>query len=318
MRILIVGAGIIGSIYGWALSAAGHEVVHLVREGRSARYPDGIPVDILDRRKGRRARFLGTYAIRTVEACEDSDGYELLIVPSHHFALNEVIAGIVPRLPRTDVLFLTQNWKGTAEIDAVLPRERYIYGDAKAGGSWKGYLLVGAIGSIDIGPLDPSGVELTARAKACFESAEVGTKVHENMLHYLWAQFALTGGLWPSLVKAGSFKALLRDRALGAEALAAVRECLGLLERRGVRLDDFPELAMYRGSSRIGTFIAMATLRRMFAFSEWMKRTSAHALSDPREIRAFYYDLLDSATALGYAMPVFSSYRPFIDRLAEA
>jgi ketopantoate reductase len=45
MHVLVVGAGIIGSIYGWALTESGHKVVHLVRSGRAAglreRHGDG-------------------------------------------------------------------------------------------------------------------------------------------------------------------------------------------------------------------------------------------------------------------------------------
>jgi 2-dehydropantoate 2-reductase len=318
MKILIVGAGIIGSIYGWALSAAGHEVRHLVRKGRADRYQEGMSLDMLDLRKGQRRRFRGTYPIKAVEAFEEAEGYGLLIAPCHHFALKEVLEDIVPRLPRTDVIFLTQNWKGSAEIDAALSRDRYVFGDAKAGGSWRGDTLVGAIKSIDIGPVDSSGMPLASRLEACFESAAIGTAIHEEMLQYLWVQFAATGGLWPSLVKAGSFKAVLKDATLGREAFAAVQECLGLLEKRGLRLDDYPELSVYRGSSRVGRFLAMAMIRWMFTFSEWAKRTSSHALGDPREIRAFYYDLLESAKELGFAMPVFSGYKPYIDRFTSS
>jgi 2-dehydropantoate 2-reductase len=35
MKILIVGAGIIGSIYGWALANVGHSVTHFVRRGKA-------------------------------------------------------------------------------------------------------------------------------------------------------------------------------------------------------------------------------------------------------------------------------------------
>jgi pyruvate/2-oxoglutarate dehydrogenase complex dihydrolipoamide dehydrogenase (E3) component len=38
MKLLIVGAGIIGSIYGWALAEAGHDVTHLVRPGKAAKF----------------------------------------------------------------------------------------------------------------------------------------------------------------------------------------------------------------------------------------------------------------------------------------
>jgi len=40
MKILIVGAGIVGTIYGWALlPKPGHEVTHLVRPGRAGHVP---------------------------------------------------------------------------------------------------------------------------------------------------------------------------------------------------------------------------------------------------------------------------------------
>ncbi|MGA2885688.1 MAG: 2-dehydropantoate 2-reductase N-terminal domain-containing protein, partial [Halobacteriota archaeon] len=42
MHVLVVGAGIIGSIYGWALADSGHHVAHLVRSGRAAAFRGGL------------------------------------------------------------------------------------------------------------------------------------------------------------------------------------------------------------------------------------------------------------------------------------
>jgi 2-dehydropantoate 2-reductase len=53
VKILMTGAGIIGTIYGWALAEGGREVVHLVRPGRAARLANGVAMDVFDRRKGR-------------------------------------------------------------------------------------------------------------------------------------------------------------------------------------------------------------------------------------------------------------------------
>jgi 2-dehydropantoate 2-reductase len=50
MRVLVVGAGIIGSIYGWALAESGHHIVHLVRSGKASALRDGLTLDMLDRR----------------------------------------------------------------------------------------------------------------------------------------------------------------------------------------------------------------------------------------------------------------------------
>lgn len=49
MRVLVIGVGIIGTIYGWVLAEGGHHVVHLVRSGRADAFPDGLPLDVFDR-----------------------------------------------------------------------------------------------------------------------------------------------------------------------------------------------------------------------------------------------------------------------------
>ena len=50
MRILIFGAGAIGSIYSYFLSKANNEVLHFVREGRAQQLNHGMRVNILDGR----------------------------------------------------------------------------------------------------------------------------------------------------------------------------------------------------------------------------------------------------------------------------
>ena len=81
MRVLVVGAGIIGSIYGWALAESGHNVKHLVRSGKAAALLDGLPLDLFDRRKGRKRNFRGRYKLNALEKLSPTDIFELVIVP---------------------------------------------------------------------------------------------------------------------------------------------------------------------------------------------------------------------------------------------
>ena len=97
MKILIIGAGIVGSIYGWALSEAGHEVQHFVRPGRAEKLSQGIPLDILDKRKGHPPRYKGIYRIEAIENIKNPDDYEFVIFPGHHYTMDEVLRDIVPR-----------------------------------------------------------------------------------------------------------------------------------------------------------------------------------------------------------------------------
>ena len=151
MKILIVGAGIIGTIYGWAFAEAGHSVTHLVRTGRAAQYAEGLEIDMFDVRKGHKKDSIGHYPIHVTETLQPSDGYELVVVPTKHYKLIETLKQLAPQAGNVDYFLLTQNWEGSGAIDAIVPPSRTVYGDAKAGGKFDGNLLIGTIASVDIG-----------------------------------------------------------------------------------------------------------------------------------------------------------------------
>src|ERR1044071_1369480 len=83
MKTLIVGTGIIGVIYGWALAGAGIDVTHFVRKGKKDQFRDGVNLDLLDERKGHLKYNVTKYAIQCVEEISPDDGYELIIVPTN-------------------------------------------------------------------------------------------------------------------------------------------------------------------------------------------------------------------------------------------
>jgi 2-dehydropantoate 2-reductase len=317
VKILMTGAGIIGSIYGWALSEGGHSVTHLVRPGKAARFGNGVAMDVFDRRRWLRRYHRGRYPIKVTEAIAPSDRYELVIVPTKHYQLEDALKQIVPAVGEADFFLLTQNWAGTQAVDALLPRERYVYGDAKAGGTFSGETLVSALASVDLGPAEGQATPLASKVAAVMASARIPAAVHDNMLHYLWVQYAITGGLWPALVRAGSMAAVLHDRSAGEQALAAVRECLELVRRRGVDLGGYPETGLFLTSSALRRKLAAWLFKLTLRYSEFVKRCSAHALGDPTEVKVFYDDLTATGRQLGVAMPVMSSYAEDIARFVD-
>jgi hypothetical protein len=90
--------------------------------------------------------------------------------------------------------------------------------------------------------------------------------------------------------------------------MAAVRECLEVVARRGVNLANYPDTNLFLTSSwlrrRLGMWLFKLTLR----FNEFAKRSSAHALEDPEEIKQFYDDLTATGHKLEVSMPVMDSY----------
>jgi glycine/D-amino acid oxidase-like deaminating enzyme len=81
MKVLIVGRGVVGTFYGWALSQSGAEVTHIVR--RDA-LPPSVTIGLLDLRAGRSNSAIVTYTPRTVRAVVASDAFDLVIVATTH------------------------------------------------------------------------------------------------------------------------------------------------------------------------------------------------------------------------------------------
>lgn len=319
MKILVVGAGVIGNTYGWALSEANHDVAHFVRPGKASQLTKGVTIDLLDSRKGQKKQFIGSYNINVTENVSPTHGFDLVIVPTKPYQLEAALQQIVPIVGQADFLLLTQNWSGTEKIDAILSPSRYLYGDAKAGGTFKSGILVSALfPSIDLGQTNGRHDDILNKVASLFEDIGIKPTLQENILHYIWLQYAINAGLWPALVQAGSLENLLRNRRAGDLSLQAVRECLDVVACRGVDLDKYPEVRMFYKTSFITRQIAGLMITLMFRFNKSIQRTSAHALGDPLEIKTAYYDLLNTGKELGVPLPVLSGFENDIIRFASS
>ena len=111
--------------------------------------------------------------MNTVETLLPIDTFELVIVPVKHYALRRTLKEIVPRLGAAEFLLLTQNWRGTNDIDPILSRTRYIYGDAKAGGTFSQGTLITALKAIEIGSAEGEPMALAKKAADLFASADM-------------------------------------------------------------------------------------------------------------------------------------------------
>lgn len=318
MNILIVGAGIIGSIYGWALSGAGNSVTHLVRRGKADALASGLWIDILDKRRRHPKHFVGLYPIRTTEAVPRG-GVEIVIVPTKPYQLHAALAQVSPQLPSACYLLLTQNWHGTEEVDRILGSSAYLYADAKAGGIFRQSTLVGVLfPTLDLGLVHPEHLRALDATASILNSSGIRAIRHDNILHYIWVQYAINAGLWPALIRAGSLDRLLRDRQLGDKSLQAVKECLDVVAARGGDLAKVPDTRMFYNPSPIKRRLAGYAITIMFRFNEGARRASAHALGDPREIELAYCDVLRTGRELGLPMPVMSSFETEVRRFAGA
>jgi 2-dehydropantoate 2-reductase len=302
MKTLIVGAGIIGVIYGWALSQAGVDVTHFVRKGKKDQFKDGVALDVLDERKGHPKNNIAQYALKCVEDISPSDGYELIIVPTNAYQTEEALKALVPISGQATFLVFSGNWEGTEFIDCLLPRERYLLGYADGGGTIRdGVYWTNLGGEVHLGEVDGKPTDKLEKVKALFAQADIQSDVQENIVHWLWVHNAGVIGFAAGFAKHRDIQAYLKDGQLLRQCILSTRELYQLCERRGVDLKQYPET----GFLNFPVWLVTILLRWNFRRNESMQRFTAHAASDGslQETKAYYVSMMKTVGELGLALP---------------
>ena len=306
MKTLIVGTGIIGVLYGWALAQAGVDVTHFVRRGKKDQFKDGVNLDVLDERKRHLKYNLTKYALKCVEEVSPSDGYELIIIPTNMHQTEDALKTLVPISGNAIFLILSGNWEGTECIDQLLPRERYLLGYADAGGTIKDGAYWTNLGAeIHIGDVavatDGKPTEKLEKVKALFVRADMKPDVQENIVHWLWQHAASAIGFALGFAKHGDIKTFLKDKELLRQCVLSTKELYRLCSLRGVDLKKFPEASFINFPDWLVTALVIWNI----GHREAAQRYSAHGASSgsQAETKLYYAGIMKEAERLGVEMP---------------
>ncbi|MGA2040778.1 MAG: 2-dehydropantoate 2-reductase N-terminal domain-containing protein [Bryobacteraceae bacterium] len=311
MKVLIIGRGVVGTIYGWALSTAGVDVTHVVRK---AGLPANDTLDLLDLRAGHPKHTRVTYAPKTVRQISPSDGFDLVIVATKHYQAAQAIQQYLPGAPRATFLLFTANWDGTEEVDRILPRSSMLWGYAKATGGVdaQGILIATVDPAVRLGMLEGSDPKKFESVKELFEAAGFSLDIKPNIIEWLWVHHAINGGGIGACLWAGGIAEATRSLKTLRLGVLAVREALGVAAARGVNLESYPE-----AKSILNTPTWLASLAAVYGvrFTEKGRRLlkASHFANSAEEMKRFYFDVLHTGESLGVAMPHLSSLREGIE-----
>ncbi len=187
MKTLIVGTGVIGVTYGWALSEAGHDVTHFVKSGRQEQLKEGVTLDLIDDRKRHKKINTAKYLPKYVESLAPNDHYELIILPLHFHQVEAALQALVPLAGDAVFLDLGSNWNGMEAIDKLIPRERFLLGFPYGGGTIENGTYVTYLGpKVYVGNADGTHTDQLERVKSLFAQADIQTDMPDKILHLLW------------------------------------------------------------------------------------------------------------------------------------
>ncbi|HEY4867404.1 MAG TPA: 2-dehydropantoate 2-reductase N-terminal domain-containing protein [Candidatus Dormibacteraeota bacterium] len=187
MRVLVFGAGVIGSVYGGKLLQSGHEVVMLARGGRLAELRDqGLILD--DAELGHRT----VLPVRTADSLAREDRYDLVLVPLRRDHLAAALPQLRAANDKATVLFFGNTAGLSHELSAALGA-RAAFGFPAAGGIQEGavtrFVLIRQQRTM-LGELDGTTSSRIQRLRALFNEAGFSAAITRNMEGWLTAHAA--------------------------------------------------------------------------------------------------------------------------------
>ena len=312
MKVLIVGRGVVGTVYGWALSRVGVDVTHVVRNEAPS---TTCTLDLLDLRTGQPKHALVTYTPKTVRQVSPSDGFDLVIVATKHYQAAQAIRQYLPHAPCATFLLFTANWDGTEEIDHLLPRSSILWGYAAASGGVdaKDILIATVNPTVRIGMLEGSDPDRFKVVAELFQGAGFTLDIKPNIIEWLWVHHAINAGGIGVALWAGGIAEATRSLKTLRLGVWAIREALDVVAARGVDLQRYPDARSVLNTPR---WIAALASFYSIRFTEKGRRLlrGSHFAGSTEEMKRFYFDVLNTAESQGVAVPHLSALREKIER----
>lgn len=228
-RILVVGAGVLGSLYAGKLYRAGYEVTLLARGSRLEELRrDGLLLQEDGSEKIER------FAVAVTEALKDEEAYDLALVVVRKNQIPAVLPMLAKHQHTPNVLFLVNNAAGPDTLTQVLGKERVILGFPGAGGQRQEgvvrYRLAGKAQPTTIGEIDGRLTPRLEQIAQVFRDAGLAAAKCENMDAWLKTHVALVSPMANAIYLAGGDNYRLADTRDGLVLLVrAVKEGLGVL-----------------------------------------------------------------------------------------
>ncbi|SDM59577.1 ketopantoate reductase family protein [Actinomyces ruminicola] len=309
MRILIIGAGVIGLSYGWLLSRD-HQVVVMARPHRAEQLRAGVQLRLHRAGGGRRGRpsLAGRFRPGVVDEPVDAD---LALVAVDRTRLGELLPMLEPLAGSTPLLFMLNHWDIVGEVSSWLAPEHYCVGfPGQIGG---GHTAAGIEATLfDRGTRLEAGVRsrraLLDRIDSALAAAGLTVKRERDMpgwlaVHYL--QQSLTLG---PLLEAGGYDRLCADDAALRRMVLALREGVAVCRARGIATGRIPPAPLLR----LPVGMVAAGLGRMFSQDDTRRMVLAHLAHGRAEWRAGFFEVLAAGRRLGVPMPIWDSYSSLV------
>ncbi len=313
MKILVYGAGPLGSVFAAKLHQGGHEVSILARGQRLSDLREhGVVIHNVTTDEWVTAR------VNVVERLAPDDAYDVIMVIMRKNNALDILPILAANTRTPDILFLMNNAAGPDALVAALGKERVLTGFPASAGYREGHVIHCLTGTeeesypIPFGEVDGRITERTRRIAAALDAAP-GFKAEIRTDMDAWHKYhvaLLMPSLAPALYACGTDRLrLLRTRDALVLAIRAVREGFRVLQAQGLPLTP----SSFRLFAWLPEPLLVGFLRQRFADARMEIAMVRHANAARDEIKHLTDEFLTLARATNVPTPAIDRLYPHLD-----
>jgi 2-dehydropantoate 2-reductase len=307
LKILVYGAGVIGTLYAARLQQAGHRVTVLARSQRLADIErHGLVVEDVV------SGVQSTTQVALVDRLHADHSYDLALIAVRRDQLPAILPELAANRNIPALLFLVNNPLGSAWLIEALGKGRVVPGFPGAGGTLEGHAVRYAMIAQQPTTLgEPGGLE-TARLRgiaAALRAAGFETRLENDMDTWLSAHaFFVTAVGGAIYLAGGDCERLSRSRPVLESMVDGVREGFGAVRALGRRVRPFALRVLFTWLPRP---LAVRYWQRFFSKPMAEYVFGGHVRRAAQEMRAIAADCRVLLERSGVATPA-------LDRLYRA
>lgn len=307
MRLLIYGAGVLGSLYAGRLQAAGHDVTLLARgQRRTDLIEHGLMLE--DEATGR----VTISAIPAIDRLLPDDHYDWILVVMRKNQVAEILPPLAAN-STPNVLFLVNNAAGPDEYIAALGRERVVLGFPGAGGARERHIVRYRLVSAQPTTLGEIDGQITPRLRQIAQAltdAGFPAAFSSNMDAWLKTHVALVSPVANAIYAAGGdIRRLARTRDGLVLMIRAVREGLSVLKTLNVPITP----AQYQLLNWLPEPVLVAVLRRGLDTTRAELVLARHANAARDEMAQLAQEFKTLARQSAVATPAIDQLAQYLD-----
>jgi len=320
MKILIFGAGIIGSTYGWQLSKAGNDVTVLVRKGKKRIIDEnGINIHCSDYRNGKKHIEHVVFRPKVIEELSPENDFEYIIVCTNCIFIKDVLPILADSAGQSNIVFFQNIWDDFDEIAVYLSHDRYFFGfpfmvgggrdesgiHCAISGMKKSYTL--------LGELDGKITPRVKKIAEAFIDSDLKPFVSSNIKDWLITHYALAAALSAGIIKAGGGMVYAKNSKIIRETLKAIREGFAICSGRGIN----PKSEKANRPYYLPLFILVPILKKIYSNEGLCMMFDGHIKHSSDEIKKMLYDIIRCGEHQNIKMPYLKNLQRDMDKSIE-